>query len=469
MKKIIFILCICCMGIGCRHVKESINEEVVVQYKGDEKVSISNRSCLWKRPAIKMELDSLTGMSTHQEKLNEADVFILYVGYDFLNLYLEPGDHLIVEQCSNGKFRFDGEQEAVARNLLLDTLRQERKKLYENQRRINFAKKMGKDYSGEVLDPSVVYTTCEKLIADFEQQGEGCTDMFCSYLHIDQKYFKIATSVSLPPYLNKTYHAFTPSDLNMLSAVVTDARANEATLSSYYRQMARAYMDYLRIEDPEHKMGLGEDYLQNELRLGNYFGEGEVADMLRAFNLDMIGYQHAGDSMYRKTVECLPMKWQTGLTDYFTPRTEVKGRKISVAVDYPEIEGETPEGKRVSLKDFAGKWVFVDCWATWCGPCNFEIPFLGHLEHALEGENIVFLGISVDVEKDREKWKAFIQEKGLGGIQILCKDKQELYNQFGISGIPHFALIDPTGRLVMNKMPHPSTGVPHHLLKAMVK
>lgn len=468
MRKIVCILCIiyCCVWIGCGNVKEG--GEIVLTCKGKDDVRVSNRSSLWKRP-LNMVLDTLTGMVEYRQNLEEPDVFMVYTGFDFISLYLEPGDHLIVEWDCDGRVHFVGDSSVIYRNLLLESLRKERRKLADFQRRLSFAQRRGKEYDGVVLDAEMIYDACDKLIADFVQNQKGNTENFNRYLDVDQKYFKISTSVTLPPYLNKTYHSFTSSDLKLLSETVRDSKVEEATLSLYYRQMALAYMDYLRIEDPEHKMGPGEDYLQNELRLGSYFGEGDVADMLRAFNLDMIGYQHAGDSVYRKTVECLPMKWQTGLTDYFTPRTEVKGRKISEAVDYPEIEGETPEGKRVSLKDFIGKWVFVDCWATWCGPCNFEIPFLGHLEHALEGENVVFLGISVDVEKDREKWKAFIQEKGLGGIQILCKDKQNLYNQFGISGIPHFALIDPTGRLVMNKMPHPSTGVPHHLLKAMVK
>lgn len=467
MNKFIYLFCICTVMLGCHSEKKNQGESVLT-VTGENKMFLATRSDLWGISNTRMAIDSVTGTSEYREVMTEPDVWFLRVAFRYTQLYVEPGDVLEVK-FQEGKFCFGGDASFVSRQELLEALHKEREVLADYRRRLLFAERKGEEYKGEVVDAKSVYATCDSLIAAFKREGKGCSESFGRFLDIDNKYYKISTQVTLPPYKNKTYHNFTPEDLFLLKETTRDAGLKEATLSLYYRQMARAYMDYLRIEDPEHKMGPGEDYLQNELRLGNYFGEGEVADMLRAFNLDMIGYQHAGDSMYRKAVECLPMKWQTGLTDYFTPRTEVKGRKISVAVDYPEIEGETPEGKRVSLKDFAGKWVFVDCWDTWCGPCNFEIPFLGHLEHALEGENIVFLGISVDVEKDREKWKAFIQEKGLGGIQILCKDKQELYNQFGISGIPHFALIDPTGRLVMNKMPHPSTGVPHHLLKAMVK
>lgn len=469
MKKIIFLFYVLLSVVGCQDKTADGTGEVVLTLKGESGISVSNRSCLWGLPGLKPRKDSITREVEYKEVMEEPDLFVLHARNSCCHVYLEPGDHLKVECLSNGEFVFEGDSVVVRRARLLQALRNERGRLWDYRRRVLVTQKRGLKYSGNVVKAEEVFAANRALIAEFKKVENGSSESFEHYLDIDQKYFELANRVSLSNYAFNTYNPFTSSDLELLKETVRDANVKEATFSQYYRQLARAYMDYLRINDPEKKMGRGEEYLHNELRLCGYFGEGEVADMLRAFNLEMIGYQHSGDTAYQQVVKSLPAKWQSALERYFKGIDERKGRKISEPVEFPNVEGVTPDGKRVNLKDFAGKWVFIDCWATWCGPCNFEIPYVAHLEHALAGENVVFLGISVNEEKDREKWKEFVKEKGLQGVQILCPDKEKLYGQFGISGIPHFALIDPEGRLVMNRMPKPSSGVPHHLLKAMVK
>ncbi len=68
----------------------------------------------------------------------------------------------------------------------------------------------------------------------------------------------------------------------------------------------------------------------------------------------------------------------------------------------------------MSLSDLKGKYVYIDVWATWCGPCNAEIPHLKKLEEEFEGRNICFVSISCD--DSRNAWERFVQVKQLGGI-----------------------------------------------------
>ena len=92
----------------------------------------------------------------------------------------------------------------------------------------------------------------------------------------------------------------------------------------------------------------------------------------------------------------------------------------------------------MALSDFQGKYVFIDVWATWCGPCKYEIPYLKELEQKYHGKNITFLSISVDRQKDKEKWKKMILKEGLGGIQLLA-DKEiesQFIKDYFIEGIP---------------------------------
>jgi len=131
-----------------------------------------------------------------------------------------------------------------------------------------------------------------------------------------------------------------------------------------------------------------------------------------------------------------------------------KGMESPKFVDYENFKGGT-----TSLDDLKGKYVYVDVWATWCGPCKAEIPFLKEVEKAYHGKNIEFVSISVDVAKDHDKWMEMVKEKELGGIQIFANNdwKSEFVQAYKINGIPRFILIDPAGNIVSADAPRPSS------------
>lgn len=115
-------------------------------------------------------------------------------------------------------------------------------------------------------------------------------------------------------------------------------------------------------------------------------------------------------------------------------------------------------GGKSSLKDFRGSYVYIDVWATWCGPCKYEIPFLTKVEEQYHGKNIKFISLSIDNLKDEAKWRAMIKDKKMGGIQLLAdKDYESQFVQdYFIYGIPRFILIDPAGKIINYDAPRPS-------------
>jgi thiol-disulfide isomerase/thioredoxin len=124
----------------------------------------------------------------------------------------------------------------------------------------------------------------------------------------------------------------------------------------------------------------------------------------------------------------------------------------------PKFDYENHKGGKTSLESLKGKYVYIDVWATWCGPCIKEIPSLQKVEEQYKDKNIVFVSLSVDAEKDHDKWRTFVAEKKLGGIQLLA-DKEfnsEFIQAFGITAIPRFILIDPNGNIVNSQAPRPS-------------
>ncbi|OOG69827.1 TlpA disulfide reductase family protein [Flavobacterium sp. A45] len=106
--------------------------------------------------------------------------------------------------------------------------------------------------------------------------------------------------------------------------------------------------------------------------------------------------------------------------------------------------------KPVSFSDFKGKYVYIDLWATWCGPCKAEIPHMKKIEEDYHGKNIVFISLSLDKPKDNQKWKDFVKKEQLKGIQIMAdKDfKSDVAKNYDVNSIPRFLLFDMKGNII---------------------
>ena len=148
---------------------------------------------------------------------------------------------------------------------------------------------------------------------------------------------------------------------------------------------------------------------------------------------------------------------RSGTLSYIQEKENLK--KELTGIQSPSFEGyENYKGGTSSLSDFKGKYVYVDVWATWCGPCKAEIPSLKKVEKAYEGKNIEFLSISVDALKDKEAWKKMIAEKEMGGVQLFATNSWEsdFVTNYKINGIPRFILIGPNGNIITPDAPRPS-------------
>lgn len=106
--------------------------------------------------------------------------------------------------------------------------------------------------------------------------------------------------------------------------------------------------------------------------------------------------------------------------------------------------------KPVSFSDFKGKFVYIDLWATWCGPCKAEIPHMKKIEEDYHGKNIVFVSLSLDKAKDAQKWKDFVTKEQLKGIQLMA-DKDfgsDVAKNYDVHAIPRFLLFDTKGNII---------------------
>ena len=130
-----------------------------------------------------------------------------------------------------------------------------------------------------------------------------------------------------------------------------------------------------------------------------------------------------------------------------------------------DLNNKDITGKEVSLSDLKGKYVYIDVWATWCGPCNAEIPHLKKLEEEFEGRNICFISISCD--DSQKAWERFVQAKQLGGIQLHMGGDKSFMEAIRCKGIPRFLLIDQDGKFLNANMPRPSDGKTLEILNTL--
>lgn len=164
-----------------------------------------------------------------------------------------------------------------------------------------------------------------------------------------------------------------------------------------------------------------------------------------------------------KNLEGFYNELSSGISDEnFKKELTTKYNKVKVLIEgkpSPKfVAYENHKGGVTSLDDLKGKYVYIDVWATWCGPCKYEIPFLKEVEQKFHDKNIEFVSISIDQKKDHQTWKEFVTEHQMVGTQLFADNdwKSQFVQDYVIEGIPRFILLDTEGNIISADAPRPS-------------
>jgi peroxiredoxin len=129
-------------------------------------------------------------------------------------------------------------------------------------------------------------------------------------------------------------------------------------------------------------------------------------------------------------------------------------RSTLVGSEAPDFTQNTPDGKPVRLSDFRGKYLLIDFWASWCGPCRKENPHVVMAYNQYKDKNFEILGISLDNPGGKQNWLDAIHRDGLTWPQV--SDLKGWQNaaalQYNVQSIPQNFLLDPKGVIIAKNL-----------------
>jgi thiol-disulfide isomerase/thioredoxin len=118
----------------------------------------------------------------------------------------------------------------------------------------------------------------------------------------------------------------------------------------------------------------------------------------------------------------------------------------------PSIVGkDISTAQSINLKDYKGKYVYLDFWGSWCAPCIEQIPELKRIYNLTSREKLIFIGIAVK-ETGKNKVKAEIRKNKIKWANLISDTKNPIAEQYGINRYPTNILIDPNGKILYNNM-----------------
>lgn len=268
-------------------------------------------------------------------------------------------------------------------------------------------------------------------------------------------------------YINEKHRKFTAGFLYFLQA--------EITYNYWYQMLAYGDIFRYRVEDKflnfmdsiedQHSLMLGSaKYREFTQAMVNYrciqeepqapnpyiqryqYAQKELSGRTRYFAMAYILNQ----ALYKQQLETVLPIYEDFIKEnpYFELDRLVldafqQANQFKTGTIAPNFKLQNTAGKLVELSDYKGKVVYLDFWATWCRPCMKKLEELKSLEAELEGENMVFLHISLDSKA--ETWQRTLKTKQFRGEHLLNDPKSSLTRDYEVLSVPKFFLINKKG------------------------
>lgn len=235
--------------------------------------------------------------------------------------------------------------------------------------------------------------------------------------------------------------------LQMKTGSFKDAAATSAALEAIaaspaeksYAESSRGHALYYQAGDKNKSDILNAADAAFKAAIANY-PRNAAALYLDGLVLARLGQIDAARTQFKACLSCTsPQDPSYVRAQHFAENPALSLEKMAPAFTVTALDGT-----RFNLDEMNGRVVLIDFWATWCGPCNEELPHMKKIAKEFANEPLVIISVSWD--DDEAKWKAFIAKNEMTWVQYRDADHR-LSNTFGVQAIPHYFTIDSDGVL----------------------
>ncbi len=397
---------------------------------------------------------------TLQQKLDAGGYYTLIYNKERITLFLQQGDLLKISFDADdleNSINFTGTA-AAANKLIADLAK---------LNAINFG------------NPKTLYKADEEAFnAKIDSMKEVLNERIDKFVKenpsVDKEFIEFERASVLYAWANKKanfkmYHAYlTKDDSFEVSENFNDylkkVDFNNSSLISLemYRAFILNYHNILAQEKEEENSPEAEtdakDALDISLQLANENFENETIREFVKYSVihDYIKYSgiKALDGILNKfKAECKNKDFTASLDEQYK-----KWQHLKAGNPAPDFKYFTPDSNEVSLSSLKGKYVYIDIWATWCGPCVREIPEMKKLIEKFAGKNVAFVGVSLD--DTRQTWHKMVVKNELKGIQLYAGGwSSSIAQDYNVNSIPRFVLVGTEGEIIDVNAPRPSENI----------
>ena len=428
---------------GCESPKPKTTLAGTIINPKDELIQLKLDDQVWEAT-----LDSMGSFSI-EVPIYEATFLSFNHGGEYINLYMKPGMNL---ELSLDTKAFDETLEyikgdddnankyLVAMVLLRDTLENERAS-YE----------LGESEFLSVLD------TLEQKMLGYLDTLLVSDETFKSEVRVNSKWVKSYQKLTYKYY--KEYSDSTFQISEQFLDFQKDLDINDTTNLKYDRFMRYVSIYLMDLQNNTYSQLEDQTYEKYfEVQFETILQEVSSPAIRRPFLYEMIEY--SASSLSENLLDRVVTAWKETNPDKKSMESfesiMAVLEKMKPGNQAPEFNYVSYEGDSVSLASLEGKLVYIDVWATWCGPCIKEHPAMEKLQEDFAGKDVEFVAVSID--SSPEPWKKMLEKKKLGGLHLYAPGawKATIMEDYAIKGIPRFILIDEQGKIINADAPRPS-------------
>lgn len=429
----------------------TINVSGTILNAGNTNINLSHQNS--KRNGIIKD-----GNFSLNQMIEEPGIFQLNYNGQKIPLYLRPNDEVIISFDARQipkTIKFSGSDPVSQKYLYLksknDPLTYQQSRQLALLSEEDFMAKVNQNLEKE-----------QTFFENFKQENKNLPADFALFekTEIQYNWAKQHHDYSLYHAFYNQQEAYTPSPELLAYQKNLDLNNGELMVSEAYRNYLIARVGQ-KASDMVQKDLMNGGKIQTSLRAFEIVEADHSAPKVKNFLLYNFFNQHlrskginGSEELYERfKKEVTNPVYLAEIDEAFEGWKHLKKGSPAPVFAYPDAKGQ-----QVSLSDLKGKVVYVDVWATWCGPCKTEIPHLEKLQEQFHGKPVAFVSVSID--KNADAWSKMIKEKNMTGMQLLADQagNSQICKDYKIRGIPRFLLIDPAGNIVNAQADRPSQG-----------